>query len=104
MPYIKTPSRELYNDLIGQLANKVYENTEGFPNTPWNNGFFKGDLNYIFFRLVRQFQRQCEYEGKDFGYQELSDVVGALRDCAAEYERRFVQPYEDKKIKENGDV
>jgi len=31
-------------------------------------------------------------------------VIGALEACKLEFYRRAVVPYEDKKIKENGDV
>jgi hypothetical protein len=34
----------------------------------------------------------------------VNDVVGALDGAKAEFQRRVVAPYEDKKIRENGDV
>lgn len=37
-------------------------------------------------------------------YQTLNDVIGALDGAKAEFQRRVVGPYEDKKIKQNGDV
>jgi len=105
MPYIKKESRELYNEEIDKLVQKLIDNTEGVAYTPWNYGFYKGDMNYIFFRFIKQFERMSKEEyGTNFGYQQKSDFIAALRDCADEYQRRYLAPYEDKKIEENGDV
>ena len=37
-------------------------------------------------------------------YQQFNDVMGVLACAQAEVYRRLVAPYEDEKIKENGDV
>ena len=41
---------------------------------------------------------------KKINYQNLSEVVSAMNDSANEFRRRFLDKYEDKKIKENGDI
>ena len=102
MPYIKQESRKLYNELIDDLVEQLYANSVGIPGG--NDGQFKGDLNYIFIRTILQFRRRMMTEYGSFGYQDQSDCVAALKDCATEYERRFLAPYEDKKIEENGDI
>lgn len=104
MPYINEELRKTYNDEVDEVVSKLISNSVALDQIQGanNNGNFKGDLNYIFFRIIRQFERNCS--GIRFGYQQKSDIVGALKDCAAEYERRFLQPYEDEKIIENGDV
>ena len=66
-------------------------NVEFFPETA-------GELNYALTMLCK------EYLGKNFNYQKLNDVIGALEGCKLELYRRIVVPYEDKKIAENGDV
>jgi hypothetical protein len=38
------------------------------------------------------------------GYAEINEVVGVLECCKLELYRRLAAPYEDTKIKENGDV
>lgn len=38
------------------------------------------------------------------GYVNYRNYVAELRACATEIERRLLAPYEDKKIKENGDI
>lgn len=41
---------------------------------------------------------------KGLSYQTCNDIVGALDNCKDEFKRRVQDPYEDKKIAENGDV
>lgn len=41
---------------------------------------------------------------KEKKYQDHNDVMGALEGAKQEYYRRIVAPYENEKIKENGDV
>lgn len=58
-----------------------------------------GELNYaITFLISNYFHRMggC--------YQQINDVIGALDGAKAEFYRRIAVPYEDEKIKENGDV
>ena len=43
-------------------------------------------------------------DAKGLRYEHLNAVVGALDSCKAEFQRRVVAPYEDKKAGENGDV
>ena len=37
-------------------------------------------------------------------YQAHNDIIGALTACQLEWYRRVTVPYEDSKIRENGDV
>ena len=104
MPYIPKESRKLYDEDIDSIVKNLDANTEGEPHTPWNNGYVKGDLNYIFMRIIRQYERLLESKNYSCGYQNKSDFVAALRDCADEYVRRFLAPYEDEKIDQNGDI
>lgn len=56
----------------------------------------EGDLNYIFTRLLLNTKPSC--------YADHNRNMGVLESCKHEYYRRHVAPYEDEKIKENGDV
>jgi hypothetical protein len=58
-----------------------------------------GDLNYLFTKLAIAYVKE-----HGLSYQRLNDVVGALDGAKAEFQRRVVAPYEDTKIRENGDV
>jgi hypothetical protein len=79
MPYIVTEARR-------RLADT------GTPLTA-------GELNYLFTTL-------CVLYVNDHGlkYETLNTIVGALESAKAEFQRRVVAPYEDGKIKTNGDV
>ncbi len=56
-----------------------------------------GEFNYL---LTKIMIRLCS-EG---GYPRINDVTGALECCKLEFYRRLAAPYENEKIKENGDV
>ena len=58
-----------------------------------------GDLNYLITKMLLRYLEQ-----KGSSYQTINDVVGALEGAKMEFYRRVAAPYEDKKIKENGDV
>jgi len=58
-----------------------------------------GDLNYLITELVKNY-----FLTRGANYQAINDVVGALENAKVEFQRRVVAPYEDRKIKENGDV
>ena len=57
-----------------------------------------GELNYLLTTLIR------DYFERHPNYQSINDVVGALEGAKLEFYRRIASPYEDKKIKTNGDV
>ena len=58
-----------------------------------------GELNYLFTVLAQEY---WETRGKN--YQAINDIVGALEGAKLEFYRRVATPYENTKIKENGDV
>jgi hypothetical protein len=58
-----------------------------------------GDLNYFFTAVVNEYMK-C----KGLNYQAINDVVGALEGAKAEFQRRVVGPFEDRKLQLNGDV
>lgn len=58
-----------------------------------------GELNYFFTTIAADY-----IMSNGLNYQRLNDVVGALDGAKAEFQRRVVAPYEDTKIRENGDV
>ena len=58
-----------------------------------------GELNYILTLVVQKYLKN-----NGGTYRAINDVIGALEGCKLEFYRRTVIPYEDNKIKENGDV
>lgn len=58
-----------------------------------------GELNYM---ITKEIIKYVDTRG--LSYQTFNDVIGALESAKLEFYRRAVAPYEDIKIKENGDV
>jgi len=58
-----------------------------------------GRLNYFLFKLMLA-RRGIEGES----YQFYKNYRAELQECAAEIKRRHMDPYEDRKKEENGDV
>jgi activator of 2-hydroxyglutaryl-CoA dehydratase len=58
-----------------------------------------GELCYVFYETALVYIAQ---RGKNF--ESISAAIGMLERAAHEVERRVLDPYEDKKIKENGDI
>lgn len=80
MPYIK------------QVLRSYIDRNETRPGT-------SGELNY---KLTKTIIDYLLLQG--LSYKTINDINGALEGCKMEFYRRIVVPYEDKKIKENGDV
>jgi hypothetical protein len=58
-----------------------------------------GELNFAITVLLIKYAY-----AKGLSYQTINDISGACTEALAEFRRRVVVPYEDKKIQENGDV
>jgi len=85
MPYIKKEDREIYEEMLEEAKS------QGIANA--------GDLNYLITMLCKQYAAEC---GEC--YRTYNEVIGVLECAKQEYYRRRVAPYEDTKIKSNGDV
>lgn len=59
-----------------------------------------GELNYAITRLLVGYMEH----GESRGYGEINEIVGVLECAKLEFYQRIAVPYEDKKIKQNGDV
>lgn len=57
-----------------------------------------GELNYTITTLL------IDYFGNHHNYQGINDILGALEGAKLEFYRRVAVPYENGKIKSNGDV
>jgi hypothetical protein len=87
MPYINKDLRDKVDTKLMDLAKAIREC--GIDNRA-------GVLNYSISVLLGQL-----YSKK---YSEINEAVGMLDCSKLEFYRRFAAPYEDTKIKENGDV
>lgn len=87
MPYIKKEDRPI----IDALVDPIVAHLASLPPESQD-----GALNYLITRIVKQV-----YPTK---YFHLNRALGVLSAVTHEFYRRVVAPYEDQKIKENGDV
>ena len=90
MPYIKTKDR-LRIEYCAEDKNAIGLLSDAIKT--------EGDLNYVITRLCHEFIKKI---GKK--YATLNTVIGVLECAKQEFYRRIVSPYENLKIKENGDV
>lgn len=58
-----------------------------------------GELNFALTTLVRRYLSKSKRN-----YEAYNAAIGALEACKLEFYRRAVVPYENGKIKSNGDV
>ena len=87
MPYILPDDRQKLKPATDAIASVIDGSTTA------------GDLNFMISLMAKAY-----VDAKGLRYEHLNAVVGALDSCKAEFQRRVVAPYEDKKIGENGDV
>ncbi len=58
-----------------------------------------GELNYMLTLFCKDY-----LDRHGLSYQTINDIVGALEGAKLEFYARVARPYEDEKIKQNGDV
>jgi hypothetical protein len=85
MPYIKQSDRACLDQHIKALAETINPDQRA------------GELNYSITKLLLALKG----EGR---YKDYNELIGALESAKLEFYRRQVGPYEDVKVKENGDV
>jgi len=91
MPYTKKKDRERYEPALKDLREKLAEEIGEERAT-------KGDLTYILYALG------IEYFTGRKSYTTMSDAISCLIDAAEEIRRTHLNPYEDLRREENGDV
>ncbi len=85
MPYVDEERKKKLDPLIAGLSLETRA---------------AGDLSYVITRLA---QTQLKRLGNR-SYINMATVVGVMVLTVFEFVRRVVNPYEDEKIKKNGDV
>jgi len=66
-------------------------------NNPHDFSNYLGRINYCFSRIIYGVMR-------DVSYRNIAMVTGVLENIKQEYYRRVAEPYEDIKIRQNGDI
>jgi len=95
MPYIKQEDKDKYEPELKGLRRKLLDGGQRVgihPPIP------KGDLTYLAYSLGLSYFKNRE------SYTTISTAISSLYDAAEELRRRHLNPYEDEKIEENGDV
>lgn len=87
MPYIEKEARKKWKATIEDIVKKL----EKLPADK-----IDGELNYLITSILKR-----TYSPKYFNYNR---AMGLMECVKLEFYRRVVAPYENKKIKENGDV
>lgn len=85
MPYIKQEQRD------------SVDTCELHRSARYNSG--PGVLNFSLTTVLLGY-----WDTSPQNYQAINDIIGALEGAKAEFYRRVVVPYENEKIKANGDV
>ena len=88
MPYIKEEDKGKYNTYIRSISRQI--NRLGYLER-------LGDMNYV----ITEFLLESLPFDRYFNFI-IAKVL--LEDVKHEFERRLQDPYEDRKIEENGDV
>ena len=91
MPYIKREDRQQYENLIAELATQIKAQSQ-------QPGTRAGQMNYVVTKLI------LAVYGDALRYNDHNEVVGFLECAKQEFYRRATAPYEDSKIKSDGDV
>jgi hypothetical protein len=87
MPYVKQEDRGKLDVIVELMKSlKIKAN---------------GDLNYILFKFCKETIGPVTDQQS---YNTYKNFRGELMEIRDEIGRRFLAPYEDKKIEENGDV
>jgi hypothetical protein len=84
VPYISQRDRDDLDDKISYAGRHIQN---------------PGELNYMITRFLNQYLLD---HGKS--YAVLNEIIGALECAKLELYRRVAAPYEDIKIRDNGDV
>lgn len=85
MPYIDREQREWMEKVVREVTERI------------SGGMTTGEFAYLLAKELQAFQ-----QGQKF--VDIALVVGVLETAKLEFVRRVLNPYEDAKREENGDV
>ena len=90
MPYLKQENKSVWILILFSIEKMFIKIGEKL---------VAGTLNYLFTKIAHLY---IKVKGEN--YQNYNDIIGALEGAKLELYRRKIVPYENKKIKSNGDV
>lgn len=92
MPYTKQEFRKVIDKELDEFIDRM-----DFAYINMSDKDFASVVTYVFFKIVRKYYENGSWYVK-------ADVEKICHSVVTEFERRFMFPYENKKIEENGDV
>jgi len=94
MPYINESARLELDSCIDNMVECLVHG-----NDVSNEEFttLLGEINYTFSRVLTASMG-------NISYSKIAMITGVLENIKQEFYRRIAEPYEDKKIVENGDI
>ena len=96
MPYIKEDDREELDANIDKLISAIHTIKHSLDN-PHDFSIYLGRINYCFSRIIGGLMGSPSYN-------KVAMITGVLENVKQEFYRRAATPYEDLKIKQNGDI
>ena len=87
MPYIKKKDRKLYDEKLDGLCSALEA-----------QDYIDGHITYVLFKIM------ARWFFHNPAYKTIASIRGCLVGTLSELDRRYFFPYEDKKIRKNGDV
>jgi len=90
MPYISKVDREKYDHAISVIVAILSE---------LGDHQVGGHLNYILYSIVKRY-----LDNKGIKYHRINCLLGSIECCKQEIYRRLAVPYEEIKIKTEGDI
>ena len=87
MPYITKKDRKLYDERLDNLCFALEE-----------QGYIDGHVTYVLFKIM------ARWFFNNPAYKTIASIRGCLVGTLSELDRRYFFPYEDKKIRKNGDI
>jgi hypothetical protein len=107
MPYIKEQNRAGLDVCIETMVQCIKHNVIPNLQNPYANPYknlteeevltIVGDINYAFSRILTGLMG-------DVSYGKIAIITGVLENIKQEFYRRVAEPYEEKKILQNGDI
>lgn len=90
MPYIPKSDRARLQKIADEL------------HVFYAEGLTAGETTFVFYTMLKKLT--CKEDGTLQSFHAASRVLGVLEAVKLEFYRRVVAPYEEAKMKENGDV
>ena len=92
MPYIKKKDRPQFDKLIKQIVDQFKLGGK------MDILGVEGNLNYVFSKTIKELWKNHRC------YAHANAIMGVLECVKQEFYRKEVIPYEEEKIKENGEI